>query len=57
MGDGVPRDLMSTAKFEGRVSSVTDSVSVESPRVVSSFDVLRLSALDDDYEQHANELS
>ena len=48
MGDGELRDLMSTVKFEGLVSSVAEIVSVDKPMVVSSFDVLRLSDLEDD---------
>ena len=49
VGEGLPQDLMSTVKFEGLVSSATERVLVERPRVVSFLNVLRSSLLDDDY--------
>lgn len=49
VGDGVPRDLISTVKLEGLVSSATERVSVERLSVASSLNVLRLSALEDDW--------
>ena len=48
VGDGVPRDLMSIVKFDGLVSTVTESVLVDKPSVVSVFDVWRSSAREDD---------